>query len=263
MTQQEEDKHIFLGIKPGNKLENEDPITEKEPIEGFYVSLYDELKEKCDPVCFFKPYDKVKVDIANDIYDGILKNEENIEELKHLRLRAINELGVKFSTAKLYADLVDICNPDNFSRINYDNAKLGLANKLFDQIKKHADDILALEKIQEDASELIKEMQKRREKKNAENKIQTDLKKLLDKRVDIISEKENQTISVIIVSLLVALVACGISYDYIETLAYILFICVIIGGAVVLYQIRKGLDKHIDDIDNKIKILEQTKNIES
>ena len=142
MTQQEEDKHIFLGIKPGNKLENEDPITEKEPIEGFYVSLYDELKEKCDPVCFFKPYDKVKVDIANDIYDGILKNEENIEELKHLRLRAINELGVKFSTAKLYADLVDICNPDNFSRINYDNAKLGLANKLFDQIKKHAPHLL-------------------------------------------------------------------------------------------------------------------------
>lgn len=263
MTQQEEDKYIFEGIGPDYKPKEEEPLIKKEPIVGFYASLYDELKEKCDPVCFLKPYDKVKVDIANEIYYEIIHNEENEEKLKSLRLRAIKELGVKFATEIIYENLIEVCNPENFTGIKYDKEKLDSANNYYYQIQENADDILALEKIQDEASELIKEMQKRREKKYAKHLKQNELKILTNKRDDIISEKENQTISVIIVSLLVALVACGISYDYIDTLAYILFICVIIGGAIVLYQIRKGLDKNIDDMDNKIKILEQTKNVES
>ena len=263
MTQQEEDKYIFEEIKPAGQLTKEDEVKEKKPIEGFYASLFDELKEKCDPTCFLKPYDKVKVDIANDIYYEILRNEGNEEKLKSLRLRAIKELGVKFATAIIYENLMEVCNPENFTGIKYDREKLNSANNFFYQIKENADDILALEKIQDDASELINEVQIHRENKNVENLKQNELNILTYKRKGFVLDKEELTISLIIIILVVSVLTYGMVHNINKTLGGVLLICIIVGGLFLLYQMRQHIDKKINEVNEKIKLLVQQKKIES
>ena len=255
MTQQEEDKYIFEEIKPAGQLTKEDEVKEKKPIEGFYASLFDELKEKCDPACFLKPYDKIKVDIANEIYYEIIHNEGNEEKLKFLRLRAIKELGVKFATAIIYENLIEVCNPKNFTGIKYDKEKLDSANNYYYQIQENADDILALEKIQDEASELINEMQKHIENKNAKHLKQNDLKFLINKRNGFISDKEELTISLIIFNLIVSILTYAMLHDIDKTLGGVIFIGIIIGGLILLYQIRRHIDKKIDEVNKKLKLL--------
>ncbi len=120
-----------------------------QPIAGNYTNLYAELKEKCAPEQFMEPYDTNKVHIANQIYSKLLScSKEDITTLKELRLQAMEELQVTFSTQKLYDKLEKAINPKNFTGIHYDKEQLEVANQLYEQVLINANNILALEEIE-------------------------------------------------------------------------------------------------------------------
>ena len=130
----------------------------KQPIRGHYDSLHEELKARCAPENFMNPYEPEKVSRANKLYSEILSIGKNDnEKLKLLRLRAMEELGIKFSTEHLYEKLTAACNPKNFTGDSYNEERLELANGLYQQILMNADDIFALEEIEDKAGDLIKE----------------------------------------------------------------------------------------------------------
>ena len=130
----------------------------KQPIRGHYDSLHEELKARCAPENFMNPYEPEKVSQANKLYSEILSIGKNDnEKLKLLRLRAMEELGIKFSTEQLYEKLTAACNPKNFTGDSYNEERLELANGLYQQILMNADDIFALEEIEDKAGDLIKD----------------------------------------------------------------------------------------------------------
>lgn len=130
----------------------------KQPVRGRYQNLHAELKAKCAPENFMNPYDPDKVSKANVLYAEIIATDTQAEEkLKSFRLRAIEELGVKFSTEELYEKLTAACNPKNFTGDSYNKERLELANLFYQQILKNADNIFALEEIEKEAKELIKD----------------------------------------------------------------------------------------------------------
>ena len=130
----------------------------KQPIRGHYESLHEELKAKCAPENFMNPYEPEKVSMSNVLFSEILATDKHAEEkLKSLRLRAMEELGIKFSTEQLYEKLTAACNPKNFTGGSYNKERLELANGLYQQILMNADDIFALEEIEDKAGDLIKE----------------------------------------------------------------------------------------------------------
>ncbi len=128
----------------------------KQPIRGCYESLHAELKARCAPENFMNPYEPEKVSRANELYAEVLAtNAQADEKLKSLRLRAMEELGVKFSTEQLFEKLTAVCNPKNFTGDSYNKERLELANGLYQQILMNADNIFALEEIAYEADELV------------------------------------------------------------------------------------------------------------
>lgn len=130
----------------------------KKPIRGHYQNLHAELEARCAPENFMNPYEPEKVSRANELYSEILSIDKNDDEkLKSLRLKAVEELGVKFSTEEIYERLTNACNPRYFTGIYYDKERLELANRLYQQVLVNADNIFALEEIEEEAGDLIME----------------------------------------------------------------------------------------------------------
>ena len=67
----------------------------KQPVRGRYQDLHAELKARCAPENFMNPYEPEKVSKANELYSEVLSTDAQAEEqLKQLRLRAIEELGI-------------------------------------------------------------------------------------------------------------------------------------------------------------------------
>ena len=128
----------------------------KQPVRGRYQDLHAELKARCAPENFMNPYEPEKVSKANELYSEVLSTDAQAEEqLKQLRLRAIEELGIKFSTEELFTKLSAACNPKNFTGDSYNKERLEQANKLYQAVLMNADHVLALEDIEGEAKELI------------------------------------------------------------------------------------------------------------
>jgi len=128
----------------------------KQPIRGRYQGLHEELKARCAPENFMNPYEPEKVSKANELYSEVLHTDAQADEqLKQLRLRAIEELGIKFSTEELFDRLSTACNPKNFTGDAYNKERLELANRLYQTVLMNADNVLALEDIEGEAKELI------------------------------------------------------------------------------------------------------------
>lgn len=139
-----------------NDLPKKDKIIEKE-----YDSLYDELLDKCYPGNYKD--DKIeRFNIVNEIYAQLKQKGKGLPEddLRFLRNRAIDEIGIHISTSKVYNRLKSLIDPENFIKIEPYNWELvEKAKKLYDQLKNNKDDIRALEDIenQSDTEELIDE----------------------------------------------------------------------------------------------------------
>ena len=158
MAQQEDDYIIFSEVGINSQVSTS---INKQPIPGNYKDLYDELMQKCNPANFMHPYNKEKIDIANDIYEQITRHKDNKEDLILLRKRAMKELSITFSTIKLYNKLTKACNPVNFTGNSYDSKKLRYANELYSLILENADDIEKLEDLEREASDFIEIAEKR------------------------------------------------------------------------------------------------------
>lgn len=127
----------------GRNQNRENIGTEKE-----YDSLYDEMIEKCNPGRFTLEGNKFSV--ANEIYaqlrGGSFPDES---ELRSLRNRAIDELGLYFSTAKIFRQLQIILDPNNYTqREPYDRELVENAGSLFVKLQQIRDDIRELEQLE-------------------------------------------------------------------------------------------------------------------
>lgn len=132
-------------------------MTPQKSEEKQYESLYEELLEKCNPNNFMQPYDKEKVDTANTIFAELRSNPYATDyELKEVRLKAVQKLGIHISTQRILDYLMKYCDPQRYTdRDPYDAELVFQANALYSQILDNKDDIFELEKIEILAKPLI------------------------------------------------------------------------------------------------------------
>lgn len=129
-----------------NPSEMKDSKMEIEPCQmDTYSSLYVELKEKCNPEKYLFPYNKEKVDIANELYKKLIDaNPVDNSALNVIRDQAIQKLGVVLSTRKQYLELLEYCNPKNFMN-PYNYEAIQEANNYYALINQYRNDIHELE----------------------------------------------------------------------------------------------------------------------
>ncbi len=218
MAQQDEDFIIFQEMRKEDSPFQKQSV-ERQPIAGHYNSLYDELLEKCNPANFYEPYDSKRVELANEIYSKVLQNPHDEVTLKKLRLRAINELDIKFSTLALFDKLIEICHPRNFGPGHYyDPEKLAKANRIYSEILENADDVVVLEQCEENAQDIIQVIAERREKelkeeekrKKAEEKKNAEKQEKLNRKKELEDSKDNFKMS-ILSSFLMLVLLCVIA----------------------------------------------------
>lgn len=147
-----------------------------------YDSLYEELLDKCNPKNFMEPYDKKKVDAAILIYNDLSRiDKTNEKHIRVIRDRATLELGIKVSTDRLYNELIDYCNPQNFlTAVPFQADLLQAANHFYAEVRANKNDIHELERLSSliYASKVISLFyEKRRIKEEEERRIkEEDLK---------------------------------------------------------------------------------------
>ncbi len=134
---------LGLGIWGVKFIEQRQVIQENE-------TFKDKLLRRCNPTQFMKPYDEKKVSLANDLYEKILKtDEEDIEGLKLLRKDAEKLLGIDFYDKKLLSNLLSITNPKRYMK-PYDAEKVRLANQLHTKLRTQRMGIEELEAIEQE-----------------------------------------------------------------------------------------------------------------
>lgn len=132
------------------KFPSTDNTSSPNIIKGRYYSLYSELCDKCNPAKFMSEYDHDRIAIANDIYTQTMASSFYDDDgLKELRKRAMTELGIKFSTEKIYEELTNLLKPTKYTGTE----KFNDANDLYFRIINNADDIEELERIKEEAKD--------------------------------------------------------------------------------------------------------------
>lgn len=146
----EEDNIIFedMTFQNGNRMkwntQNAKPL-HPQPIKGTYYSLYDELRQKCNPNNFMHPYDFELVKLSNAIYSQIETEKDNEKALRKIRRRAVEELGIIVSTEQLYNRLKHNLDPSKY--VGH-REWVDIANDLYNQVLCNADNIEELERIE-------------------------------------------------------------------------------------------------------------------
>lgn len=99
-----------------------------------FTSLLEELKYYCHPGRFLEPYDKNKVDIANELYDQIksLKESDTINIRKFL-VKAIKELESEELANNLRCGLLEKFK-QQIANSDYDHQKIAIANDYYNRI---------------------------------------------------------------------------------------------------------------------------------
>lgn len=123
-----------------------------------YPSLLEEMKEKSKPSNFCNPecYDERRVEIAIEIYEVVQSGSADDETLRMLRNRAIDELGVVFSSKKLYEELMKYCNVKIYEEMQpFDAARIREANHYCQMINDARHDIRKLEQVEAEAKDFI------------------------------------------------------------------------------------------------------------
>lgn len=112
------------------------------------ASLFDQLKDRCSPANFMTPYNEKKVEKANALYDKLMKTSpSDLESLKELRKRAIEQLDISFISVDYLEELKAKCNPKRFME-PYNAEKVQLANVLFNKLLNNESDIEVIEEIE-------------------------------------------------------------------------------------------------------------------
>lgn len=146
MYAMEQKNIVWSDISSGNSV-----LQEVEPCKmESYVSLYVELKEKCNPKKYMYSYDKDKVDIANELYNELLDADEKDEVcMRRIRDKAIRKLNVNISTKKLYKRLLDYCDPQKYME-PYDFEVVKIVNSYYSLVKERRNNVYELEKLNDE-----------------------------------------------------------------------------------------------------------------
>lgn len=151
-----------------------------------YDSLYEELLDKCNPKNFMEPYDKKKVDAAILIYNDLSRiDKTNEKHIRVIRDRATLELGINVSTDRLYKELIDYCNPQNFlTTVPFQADLLQAANHFYAEVRANKNDIHELERLSSQiyASKVISLFYARKKKEKEEERVRIDEEKRLEKK---------------------------------------------------------------------------------
>ncbi len=97
---------------------------------------YHKLRRLSHPRNYMKPYDKDKVEMANNIFKEVEQIKENdMEKINSLIQRCIEELGISFIDSVSLEELRQQINPERFMN-PYDAEKIQIANDLFAILSK-------------------------------------------------------------------------------------------------------------------------------
>ena len=165
-----------------------------------YDSLYDELKDKCDPKQLVKSGKHDLVPIATELFKSIIQNKDNQCALDDLRRQASAALGVKFDGTKLYNYLMEYLDP-NLYQEKHLLKKYDFVMKYYPLVEASKDDYVALEKIQTDVKDFIEN--EIREKKAQEPARQAQEARHAQEEARV--QKETKTERIIIILLGLAL----------------------------------------------------------
>lgn len=154
-TRKKDDKQVKPTKADVPLKEAATPVPQKafsSSVDDDYESLFDELKAKCHPKQFMELYDHEKVKVANELYARILKVENDKEKQNELRQEAVEKLGVKFSSRRLYDKLISLTNPANFMN-PYDAEKVAIANDYYQRVQQSHENAIELEALWEEIKE--------------------------------------------------------------------------------------------------------------
>ena len=161
-----------LGLDETIKHRGENVQERRSPILGLYTSLYSELVLKCNPENYLSPYNPNLLKIANRLYAQVLSLKDSGDEaqLRVLRNTVSKELGINFSTELLYNKLCKKLNPQNYMGVHYNETLVDIANEWYNETLVNADDIIALEAIEQklNNSPLAEFLQKKKKKEEEE-----------------------------------------------------------------------------------------------
>lgn len=123
----------------------------------YYNSLFDELREKCNPSNFLASFDKDKMLIANELFNKILNTTcQKDSDLIDLRNEASEKLGIHFSTRRKVEELLKYLNPKLYTdRRPYDKNLVEQSIYFYDKIIQNQNDIIRLEDIEKEAADFI------------------------------------------------------------------------------------------------------------
>ena len=111
-------------------------------------SLYEQLLRVCSPSNFMNPYDKDKVECANNLFKRLNEaSADDLVNLREIRKKASQELGVSFISQDRIEQLKDLCNPSRFMN-PYQPEKVSLANRIFAKLSMDNLGIDDLEEIE-------------------------------------------------------------------------------------------------------------------
>lgn len=118
-------------------------------------NLWDKLERKCNPANFMNPYDEIKVEKANALFEELTKtNNDDIEALKSIRRRAMEELGISLINNEYIEKLKAKCNPQQFLE-PYNPEKVRISNIIYSKLKNNMDNIEILEEIEKEIKEKL------------------------------------------------------------------------------------------------------------
>lgn len=198
---------IFEEVAPDGQQTQPSAVF-KSPIPGNYTDLFTELKEKCDPAHFMHPYDPEKVDKSNTIYSELLAaNPNDMGKMKEFRRRAMDELGIKFATKKLFETLITICNPENITGEFYDPHLLNIANAIYPQILENADNIIVLEDLLMQSTGLVHFMKHRNAILGA--RLQAQQQQMAERKRDMEAQEARENLMMFILIGLVGICMIG------------------------------------------------------
>lgn len=207
---QEEENINFESM---NTLPSFDFNKVKQVDDKVYISLLEELEEKCNPELFLNAgYDRKRFEVVNSIY-GELKQRgvAKDEELTDLRNRAIDELGIHFSTKKKYDYLLKYIDPKIYIAMQpYDAARVAQAEQYYNRLNEDRRDIRALEQLEQEAQAFIArkntEELEEAERRELEEKKEAERRKLEKKEEAEKRKKEDITSGIVLLALIVIII---------------------------------------------------------
>lgn len=155
--------------------------------EKLYLNLFDEIEEKCNPDLFINSDNRL-FDAATSIYGELMTKRGSCDhDLVYLRNRAINELGIHFSTRAKCKHLMQYFDPRVYTAMEpFDAERVTEAKRYYDRMQAVKDDIRALEQLEFEAAEFVQRRQKEMAAEAKKKELNSEMKRKEDEQAEFI-----------------------------------------------------------------------------